>query len=126
VNNPAPQGETGVQRFSFKKADRILKRSEFVELSSAGRAVRSDLFIAVVLLSRGERSRLGLTVSRKVGGAVVRNRIKRLAREHFRLNQRLLQRPMDINLIARKAAGRQSNQAIFQALQKIFAELSGD
>ncbi len=113
-----------MQRFSYKKADRILKRSEFVELSSAGRAVRSDLFIAVVLLSRGERSRLGVTVSRKVGGAVVRNRIKRLAREHFRLNQRLLQRPMDINLIAKKAAGRQPNQAIFKALKKIFSELS--
>ncbi len=114
------------QRFSFRKADRILKRSEFVEVSSAGRAVRSDLFIAVVLLSRGEQSRLGVTVSRKVGGAVVRNRIKRLAREHFRLNRRLLRQPMDINLIARKAAGRQPNQAIFQALQKIFEELSGD
>jgi len=79
----------------------------------------------VVAPSRGELSRLGVTVSRKVGGAVERNRIKRIAREHFRLNRRMLPRPLDINLIARKAANGKPNQVIFHELHKIFEELSG-
>jgi len=112
-------------RFSFQKIDRILKRSEYVGLSVTGRATRSELFVAVVAPSRGELSRLGVTVSRKVGGAVERNRIKRIAREHFRLNRRMLPRLLDINLIARKAANGKPNQVIFHELHKIFEELSG-
>jgi len=68
-------------------------------------------------------SRIGITVSRKVGGAVQRNRIKRLAREAFRLNRHLSARPLDINLIARKIAAEQSNRVILQALQDLFAKL---
>jgi ribonuclease P protein component len=94
-------------------------------LSVTGRATRSELFVAVVAPSRGELSRLGVTVSRKVGGAVERNRIKRLTREHFRLNRRMLPQPLDINIIARKAANGKPNQVIIQELHKIFEELSG-
>lgn len=86
--------------------------------------MRSRLFVAVAAPGIGERSRLGITVSRKVGGAVERNRIKRLVREHFRLNRQLLKKPLDINLIARQAAHGQPKQMILQDLHKIFEELS--
>jgi ribonuclease P protein component len=112
--------------FAFKKADRIRKRSEFVGLSATGRSVRSRLFVAVAAPSDGGYSRLGLTVSRKVGNAVERNRIKRLVREYFRLNRHLLGRPLDVNVIARQAAKGQPNAVVIQELQKIFKELSGN
>lgn len=47
-------------------------------------------------------TRLGLTVSRKVGCAVVRNRVKRLLREYFRLQQNEFSAPLDIVIIPKR------------------------
>ena len=111
-------------RFFFKKTDRILKRAEFLGLSDSGRPVRGEFFTAVLAPSRSGKSRLGVTVSRKVGGAVQRNRIKRLARDFFRRNRQLIKGCWDINLIARKGAAEQTNAVIFMALEDIFTRLS--
>jgi ribonuclease P protein component len=110
-------------RFFLKKNQRILKRSEFVSLSESGRRFHTHFFIALAMPAKSGCSRIGITVSRKVGGAVQRNRIKRLAREAFRLNRHLFARPLDINLIARKIAAEKSNRVILQALQDFFAKL---
>jgi ribonuclease P protein component len=55
-----------------------------------------------------ERQRLGITVSRKVGSAVVRNRVKRQVREWFRVERRRLRPAIDLVVIGRSAAARLS------------------
>ncbi len=54
--------------------------------------------------------RLGLTVSRKVGGAVVRNRVKRRVREWFRHSRKALPAGVDLVVIARRGAGELSTE----------------
>lgn len=49
-----------------------------------------------------EGFRLGLTVSRKVGRAVWRNRVRRVVREFFRLHQAMLDRPLDIVVVPKR------------------------
>jgi len=110
--------------FSFTKADRILKRNEFIQLSKFGRRLHHDYFIANYAPGRTDRSRLGITVTKKVGGAVPRNRIKRLVREYFRLNRHLLSGEWDINIIAKREAAELSSEKIFAALQNIFERIS--
>ena len=60
-----------------------------------------------------DKSRLGVTVSRRVGGAVVRNRIKRRVREIFRLMLRPMLKPtISLVVIARTGAGELTSDAI--------------
>jgi len=111
-------------RFSFTKADRILKRGEYLALSKSGEKVQNTEFIAYFLPARHSHSRLGVTVTKKVGQAVERNRIKRIVREFFRINRHCLSGRWDINIIAkRQSAGIRSEKA-YRSLQNIFELIS--
>ena len=66
-------------------ARKRMQRRDFLTSTREGKRCSTQYFIAYVFeRSDGAGSRLGVTVTRKVGGAVQRNRIKRLAREWFR------------------------------------------
>ena len=111
-------------RFSFKKEDRILKRSEFLELSRFGRKLQNECFIVFFKPGRLDRPRLGITVTRKVGKAAKRNRIKRLVREYFRLNRQQLKKNWDINIVAKQKAADLSSEKVFSFLQDLFEKIS--
>jgi ribonuclease P protein component len=88
----------------FPPADRLLRRSEFVRVQQQGRRVHTSHFIVLILPGRTDHTRLGVTVGRRVGGAVQRNRIKRLVREVFRRNRALFPSACDVVLVARPGA----------------------
>jgi ribonuclease P protein component len=111
-------------RFSFTKADRILKRSEFIALSKLGRRVQNNDFIAYFLPAQRDRSRLGVTVTKKVGQAVERNRIKRRVRECFRLNRHCLSGKWDINIIAKRQSAGITSEKACRSLQNLFDLIS--
>jgi ribonuclease P protein component len=113
-----------VLRYSFTKADRILKRHEFIALAKSGRRIQNEYFIAVFSPGRQGRSRLGVTVTKKVGRAVKRNRIKRLVREFFRLNRQFLSGEWDINIIAKKQIADITSEEAYRSLQNLFYRIS--
>lgn len=69
---------------SLSAAERIRRRPEFERVYGSGARVHGRFMTLVVLQNGGAASRLGVAATRKLGGAVVRNRAKRLAREVFR------------------------------------------
>jgi ribonuclease P protein component len=78
--------------------------AEFREVKRRGRKFADAFFSLSVLANHETYPRLGLSIAtRTFGSAVARNRIKRVARESFRLNQHSLP-PVDVTVSAREAA----------------------
>lgn len=90
---------------SFARSDRVLHRRDFLRAQSEGRRVHTPHFVLMALPVAGGRLRLGVTVSRRVGDAVCRNRVKRLVREVFRRNRVLFPPACDVVVVARAGAG---------------------
>jgi ribonuclease P protein component len=68
----------------FPRAIRIVRPSDYQAIYKTGRKIHSSHFVLFSRVNALGHSRLGITASRKAGGAVVRNRTKRLFREIFR------------------------------------------
>jgi len=90
---------------SFPKAARLRRRREFLSLQREGRRRHTPHLVVIRHPAQRSRSRLGVTVSTRVGNAVVRNRVKRLLRELFRQHQYGIVPPADIVVIAKPGAG---------------------
>ena len=112
-----------MRNFSFKKKDKILKRREFLQLQRCGKKIQDGNFIVNYYDGRFGKNRIGITVSKKLGNAVKRNKIKRLIREHFRMNRDKIAELMDINVIAKKKAGEISADMVFKSLNGIFKKI---
>lgn len=92
----------GPQR--LRRADRLRKRYEFRQTQLQGRRIHTHHFLIVVRPNALQNTRLGITVTKKVGTAVERNRIKRVVREVFRRNRALFPPAHDVVFIAKRGA----------------------
>lgn len=110
--------------FSFPKEVRLRRRTEFLRVQDRGFKVTADCLLCLVLPNaRADRlTRLGLTVSTKVGNSAVRNRIRRRLRELFRTQKASLPGGLDMVLIARNSAA----EADFARLSKAFDRVKGE
>ncbi len=101
---------------------RITKHSEYREFSSPDLFLRSKHFYAAALFSPNEFA-LGITISRKVGKANVRNLLKRRIKAWLHLRRADLPRGYKINLIARRGADELNWNALCDALNALTAQL---
>lgn len=110
---PTPPASPAPARLVFGGDRRIRRHDEFARAQRQGRRVSTPHFALLVSAREGSPSpsdaspppaRLGLVVSRKIGGAVQRNRVKRVCRECFRAWPDLLPPGVDLVVIARPGA----------------------
>ncbi len=75
-----------VNRLTFPKSIRLVKNSQFKTVMAQGISARDELLVLYACENGFDYSRLGVSIGKSCGTAVVRNRLKRLLREAFRQN----------------------------------------
>lgn len=109
---------------TLQKDERVLKSGDFRRALQKGRRFRSPHLTIIAFLKHYGKVRLGLTVSRKVGNAVVRNRIKRRLRELVRHQRSRLSRAWDLVFIAQPGAGDLSFQSLWAEIRPTLEALA--
>jgi ribonuclease P protein component len=113
-------------RFGLPRTARVRKRGAFVEIQRDGRKTGgSDLVMLVLAQRKPGPSRVGVTASRRVGGAVVRNRLKRYVREVFRQHRAWFPDGSDVVFVARPSAATLDYAAVRAQIEVMCARHAG-
>jgi len=103
---------------------RLSRSSEFERVYRQGRSTANrHLVLYSFPNAAAEKPRLGLSVSRKVGGAVERNRVKRLLREAFARVEHELRAGQDVVVVARPSAAELSEREGLAGIDAALSEL---
>ncbi len=111
----------------LSRGERLRKRSAFLAAQARGRRCAGRALVVYAMARTDEespkRARLGITVSKKVGGAVVRNRVKRWVREGYRRLSGDKPSAVDVVVIAKPSAAASSYQAIAMELRRLLVSI---
>ena len=99
----------------------VKKNSEFREVYRKGKSYANQLLVMYVLPTEKKETRIGISVSKKVGNSVVRHHITRLIREVFRLRRNSLKEGLNIIVVARAAA----KDSDYRQIESAFEHLCG-
>lgn len=94
------------KRFSFLKSRHLTRPAEFERVKKSGQVQHGRLLTLSTLHAEADRYRAGFITSRKIGGAVIRNRVRRRLREIIRKYQADIVDGTWVITIARTAAAR--------------------
>ena len=111
-------GELRSSACRFRKFERLLRSADFVRVFRRGRCFRAPALRIHFHEGRTEFSRMGLVVSRKMGGAVVRNQVKRRLREVFRTSKARLTRPLDLVFVGNPRFGPASHAVYIETFER--------
>ncbi|MFQ6015676.1 MAG: ribonuclease P protein component [Anaerolineae bacterium] len=103
----------------MKRKERVIKSEQFQRIRKEGRSYADHLLVLCALPNSLDHSRFGFAVGKRVGKAVVRNRIKRLVREAVRLQQPHIAPGWDLVFIARA----RSHDVSFSQIQETVGRL---
>ncbi len=106
--------------YSFSKINRLKSKKSFQVVYNKGRSVVDGMSVFYLLPKQGEDIKIGMAVGKKLGCAVVRNRMKRLMREVFRLHKPELKKGYHIVWVARRKLAK----ADFKTFERVFLRLA--
>lgn len=93
----------------------IKKNRDFQEVYRRGKSFANRLLVMYVKEVDRPQSRIGISVSKKVGNSIVRHRITRLLRESFRLHEDATEKGLDIVVVVRMSAKEENYKSIESA-----------
>lgn len=102
------------------EVNKIRKNVEFRAIYRRGKSFSNAVLVLYIYKNRKNINRIGISVSKKVGKSVTRNRIKRLIKESYRLNRNELNIGYDLVFIARNAANGRNYNEIDEAVKNLF------
>ena len=105
----------------MKRFPSIKKNSEFQQVYRNGKSYANKLLIMYISRSERPDTRIGISVSKKVGNSVVRHHLVRLVRESFRLHKDEIETGLDIVVVARKMA----KESDFKKIESAYLHLCG-
>jgi ribonuclease P protein component len=105
---------------SYGREHRISRTADFWKDRRKRKKFDTEHFLLILRKNNKDARRLGLVVGRKVGGAVSRNRIKRLIREFFRLNKEKIPESSDLIVLAKKDISIKGYREVSDELGVIF------
>jgi len=97
----------------------LKKNEEFQSVFKKGKSVANRQFVVYQMVKEEEAIRFGLSVSKKIGNAVMRNRIKRLMKEVLRELSLEMYQNRDIVIIARKPTSNMDYQEMKKSLTHV-------
>ena len=106
----------------MKAAVTVKENYEFRRIYRKGKSLVSPQMVLYWQKNRQGQSRLGITVSTKLGHAVVRNRVRRRFRELYRLHKPEMQPGFDVILVARGRAVRSTYQQLDEAYLRLLRQ----
>ena len=109
----------------FPGSCRLTSRLQFKAVYAKGHRASCRCFTLYALPNSLDRCRLGLTVTRKVGCAVIRNRVKRILRDVYRRNQERLDVPLDIVINARATVLERPRPQLERDFLQCFEKIAG-
>jgi ribonuclease P protein component len=107
----------------FPKRLRLRRRREFLSVQRSRYRYVTQHFVVYARPNGDDEARVGITVSRKVGKAHTRNRVKRLVREAFRQNRVTLPRGLNVVFVARQGQQAATYSEVELELKSAMTEL---
>ncbi|MBV1818775.1 ribonuclease P protein component [Clostridium cochlearium] len=98
------------------KKFKLTQNKDFRVVYRKGKSYSNELLVLYVYNTKNDYTRFGISVSKKVGKSVVRNRVKRLIKESYRLNCHKIKKGYDLIFIARTLSSNKNYTSIENSL----------
>ena len=107
----------------MRKTGSIVRNKDFKRIYARGKNLANKYCVVYMVKNRAGVSRLGITVSKKLGNAVKRNRARRLLRESFRLLEHEVKDGFDLVIVARFMTVEAKQMSVQKALYDLLSGL---